>query len=69
MSLLDVVLFAGSGVPEGDEGALEGDNGVFFDDFEVTAVITETDLAKVKVRNETVASYMLEMFITKEFKL
>ena len=39
INLLDVVLFAGSCVPEGNEGALESGDSVFFNEVEVTTII------------------------------
>lgn len=48
LALLDVVLLASCCVPESNEGALKRDDSVFFDQIEVTAIVAETDLTRVK---------------------
>lgn len=47
-NLLDVVLFVGGCIPERYKSALERNDGILFDQVEIAAVISKTQLATVK---------------------
>lgn len=47
-NLLDVVLLVGGCIPERDKSTLQRNNCILFDQVEITAVISKTQLATVK---------------------